>query len=343
MGDWPWLVAEAVESRYRGRAAALFKRRTTGRRTGRRCRFCCCRCPGWRAILLVECHRAARRCHAPIHGASQRAHHHVLFRRSLSLCRHRSSLRRGVGARGAQIGTYWTCYTWLPSFLLHEMGQRVGKSMPGADRAGWQFVGMLLFGNLADRAGRRPAFCAYSLLTASALGFGVQLEVAQRCIRRCFWMTMLALGFGRVHSGFGALLAELFPDGNPAEQQWERPTTWRAPSSFGARGRRCDEVRFGLPVDCRRWCWRWPRRAGGMLPETRDHLASDVLCRHAPIRQITRGVAQVDGRLRTSARALPLLSPALCHTLSGRDSQSRLGLGYRTLAVRPIGGGMQAR
>jgi MFS family permease len=112
-----------------------------------------------------------------------------------------------------KLGTYWTCYTWLPSFLTEEMGQPIGRSL------GWmltaqlgQLAGMLTFGQFADRIGRRPAFAAYSLVTASALAplaFAWQwLDVHPTF----FWSAMLTLGFGSgCTAGFGALLAELFP------------------------------------------------------------------------------------------------------------------------------------
>ena len=63
-----------------------------------------------------------------------------------------------------KLGTYWSCYTWLPSFLAKEMGQGVGRSLTWmlTAQAG-QLAGMLSFGQVADRVGRRPAFTIYSL------------------------------------------------------------------------------------------------------------------------------------------------------------------------------------
>jgi MFS family permease len=112
-----------------------------------------------------------------------------------------------------KLGTYWTCYTWLPSFLAKEMGQGVGRSLTWilTAQAG-QLAGMLTFGQVADRVGRRPAFAAYSLLTASALA---PLAFAWRWLDvhpAFFWAAMLTLGVGSgCTAGFGALLAELFP------------------------------------------------------------------------------------------------------------------------------------
>ena len=33
-----------------------------------------------------------------------------------------------------KLGTYWTCYTWLPKFLQNQMAQPVGRSA-ALDRA----------------------------------------------------------------------------------------------------------------------------------------------------------------------------------------------------------------
>jgi MFS family permease len=111
-----------------------------------------------------------------------------------------------------KLGTYWTCYTWLPSFL-REMHQPIGRSLAWMLTAQiGQLLGMLTFGAVADRYGRRPAFAAYSLLTAGALA---PLALAwPRLIAAppLFWTAMFALGVGSgCTAGFGALLAELFP------------------------------------------------------------------------------------------------------------------------------------
>jgi MFS family permease len=112
-----------------------------------------------------------------------------------------------------KLGTYWTCYTWLPSFLLHEMHQDVRRSLAWMLTAQvGQLGGMLVFGLVSDKLGRRPAFCAYSVLTACAL---VPLAFEWQRLSThppLFWATMLALGVGSgCTAGFGALLAELFP------------------------------------------------------------------------------------------------------------------------------------
>ena len=112
-----------------------------------------------------------------------------------------------------KLGTYWTCYTWLPSFLKDQMHQSLGKSATWMLTAqGGQLVGMMTFGWVADRIGRRPAFSIYSVLTACALAPLAYRWAFLSERPPLFWSCMLLLGFGSgCTAGFGALLAELFP------------------------------------------------------------------------------------------------------------------------------------
>jgi len=112
-----------------------------------------------------------------------------------------------------KLGTYWTCYVWLPRFLQDQFHQPVGRSALWILTAqSGQLLGMLVFGYVADRHGRRLAYTAYSLLTAAAL---YQLAFHwERLLPNplLFWSVMFALGLGSgCTAGFGALLAELFP------------------------------------------------------------------------------------------------------------------------------------
>jgi MFS family permease len=122
-------------------------------------------------------------------------------------------LLKGFVLGAFKLGTYWTCYVWLPRFLQHQFQQPVGRSAMWILTAqSGQLLGMLLFGFAADRYGRRQAYTAYSLLTAAAiyaLAFHWESLLPQPAV---FWTVMFAMGVGSgCTAGFGALLAELFP------------------------------------------------------------------------------------------------------------------------------------
>jgi MFS family permease len=177
-----------------------------------------------------------------------------------------------------KLGTYWTCYTWLPSFLVRQMHQPVGRSATWVLTAQvGQLVGMLTFGVVADRAGRRPAFCAYSLLTAGALAplaFAWEPLLARPAL---FWGAMLLLGLGSgCTAGFGALLAELFPT---EVRSLAMGTTYNlartvqlfaplvvvyAVSLYGIAGGL--GVPFVLALATASWVWLLPETRGILLP-----------------------------------------------------------------------------
>ena len=112
-----------------------------------------------------------------------------------------------------KLGTYWTCYIWLPKIFATRLHEPIAISVLWilTAQAG-QLGGMLAFGRLADRIGRRMSFTLYSALTAtalSALAFEWDVLILHRPY---FWTVMLLLGFGSgCTAGFGVLLAELFP------------------------------------------------------------------------------------------------------------------------------------
>ncbi len=112
-----------------------------------------------------------------------------------------------------KLGTYWTCYVWLPRFLQEQFHQPVGRSAVWILTAqSGQLAGMLLFGFAADRYGRRQAYTVYSLLTAGAI-YALAFHWAWMLqTPGLFWTVMFAMGVGSgCTAGFGALLAELFP------------------------------------------------------------------------------------------------------------------------------------
>jgi MFS family permease len=216
-GEWAighGMLAEAVPARARGRASALLQAgEPVGVMLAAVMGFLVLPLVGWRAVLV---------------GSSATALLAVFVRRSVYLPDDPtprvplaellsapifSRVLRAFLLGTFKLGTYWTCYIWLPRFLREEMQQSVGRSVSWVLTAQLgQLLGMLSFGLLADRVGRRPAFCAYSLLTAAAiapLAFAWQTLSDHPLL---FWTTMFCLGLGSgCTAGFGALLAELFP------------------------------------------------------------------------------------------------------------------------------------
>jgi MFS family permease len=216
-GEWAIghaMLAEVVAPARRGRwAAALQAGEPLGVALAAIMGYLVVPLVGWRAVLV---------------GSSLTAVLALAVRRSIHLPNVPSSSRpagrrllgAGVGRYMAlawvlgvlKLGTYWTCYTWLPTFL-HDMHQAVGRSLAWTLTAQvGQLGGMLTFGVVSDRLGRRPAFALYSVITATALAplAGAWQALAVR--PWLFWMTMFTLGVGSgCTAGFGALLAELFP------------------------------------------------------------------------------------------------------------------------------------
>lgn len=107
---------------------------------------------------------------------------------------------------------YWFTYSWLPTYLQ-------GKNLSIAKSAMWIIVnqvggilGLLTFGYIADRFGRRPAFSSFALIMAVGL---VMISLFWNYIAAYpqlifVFMFMIGIGTG-IYGGFGPLVSELFP------------------------------------------------------------------------------------------------------------------------------------
>jgi MFS family permease len=217
-GEWAIghaMVAEAIGAHLRGRGSALLQAgEPVGVAMAAVVGYLVMPVIGWRWVLVLSSFTAllalvARRSlHLPNDAAAKSVSFATLRKAHIG-----SRLVRAWILGVFKLGTYWTCYTWLPGFLRKEMHQGVGKSLAWVTTAQLgQLTGMLAFGFFADRIGRRPAFSVFSVLTACAiapLAFGWRWLAENPA---AFWACMLLLGFGSgCTAGFGALLAELFP------------------------------------------------------------------------------------------------------------------------------------
>jgi MFS family permease len=217
-GEWAIghaMVAEAMQREARGRGSALLQSgEPVGVAIAAIVGYLIAPKIGWRAVMVASSATAliavfARRSmHLPAEKAERKPK-----LESVQITGIASRLFRAWVLGVFKLGTYWTCYTWLPSFLVKEMHQGVGKSIAWMLSAQTgQLLGMLVFGQVADRVGRRPAFAAFSAITAAAIA---PLAFRWKYLSdhpALFWATMVTLGFGSgCTAGFGALLAELFP------------------------------------------------------------------------------------------------------------------------------------
>jgi MFS family permease len=112
----------------------------------------------------------------------------------------------------SKLGTYWITFVWLPKYFIEASVADFSAMQFQLWAQFTLFLGMLLFGVLADRFGRRPAFTLYSVIMAAGLIALAQFGPEMLANRVWFWIAMAAVGFGSgCTAGFGALLAELFP------------------------------------------------------------------------------------------------------------------------------------
>ena len=179
----------------------------------------------------------------------------------------------GMGA--ALLFAYWGLFTWIPAYLSSPV-ERGGAGLGLVKSAAWiapmqigAFLGYNLFGLVADRIGRRPAFLFF-VLGAAAIVPAYGLASRQPAM-------LLALGplvgfFGHGYfSLFGAMLAELFPAGVRATAQGLCYNTGRAISAlapFGI-GAAADRLGFGVALALTSMLYLVGGALIFLLPETR--------------------------------------------------------------------------
>ncbi len=136
---------------------------------------------------------------------------------------------RGVYLRRTVVATalattvlfaYWGVFSWLPGFLAAPLNEG-GAGFTIAKTSTWIFImqagtfaGYQMFGILADRFGRRPAFAGYVLMAAlltPLYGLAPRIFGADASTW-LLWLGPLLGFFGTGYFAlFGATLAELYP------------------------------------------------------------------------------------------------------------------------------------
>lgn len=107
---------------------------------------------------------------------------------------------------------YWFTYSWLPTYLQ-------GLNLSIYTSAMWIIVnqvggilGLLTFGYVADRLGRRPAFSSYALVMSIGLVMITLFWSYIAAYPPLIFVFMFIIGIGTgIYGGFGPLVSELFP------------------------------------------------------------------------------------------------------------------------------------
>ena len=126
---------------------------------------------------------------------------------------------------------YYGVMIWLPSYLSSRFGFALTQSAAWtAVTIAGMAVGIFMFGHIADRIGRRPAFFAYML------GAAVMVVVYSQLTDPLYLLVAGAvMGFfvNGMLGGYGALMSELFPTAARATAQNVLFNIGRAVGGFG--------------------------------------------------------------------------------------------------------------
>lgn len=107
---------------------------------------------------------------------------------------------------------YWFTYSWLPTYLQAQNLSISTSAMWIIINQVGGIIGLLSFGYIADRFGRRPAFSSFALAMAVGL---VMITIFWGNIAAyppLIFIFMFVIGIGTgIYGGFGPLVSELFP------------------------------------------------------------------------------------------------------------------------------------
>ena len=126
---------------------------------------------------------------------------------------------------------YYGIMIWLPNYLSTRFGYGLTRSsIWTAVTIGGMALGIFLFGHIADRVGRRPAFLAYML------GAAIMVVVYSQLVDPLHLLVGGAvMGFfvNGMLGGYGALMSELYPTAARATAQNVFFNIGRAVAGFG--------------------------------------------------------------------------------------------------------------
>ncbi|WP_233838933.1 MFS transporter [Paraburkholderia sp. ZP32-5] len=126
---------------------------------------------------------------------------------------------------------YYGIMIWLPTFLSKQMGFSLGKSgLWTAVTILGMMVGVCIFGNLADRIGRKPTFLLYQLGAVVMVLVYARLNDPTVMLWAGALMGMFVNG---MIGGYGALMSEVYPTAARATAQ---NVLWNLGRSVGAFG-----------------------------------------------------------------------------------------------------------
>ena len=111
------------------------------------------------------------------------------------------------------MSAYWLTYSWMPGYLHLQRNFTLTKSAFWVlvTQAGG-FLGYLIFGFVADKLGRRPAYSIYSVIMALGLIMVTTFWDVIVIYPFVILVFMFMVGFGTgMFGGFGSLFSELFP------------------------------------------------------------------------------------------------------------------------------------
>ena len=173
---------------------------------------------GWRGMFLLGVFPAAiayviRRQLDEPEVFTTRAHHQPqLFARLRMLIRDRATTQVSLAMAilcSVQNFGYYGVMIWLPNYLGERFGYSLTQSAVWtAVTVGGMIAGIWIFGWVADRLGRRPAFIIYML---GAAIFVVTYSLLTDAIALLVTGAVMGFFVNGMLGGYGALMSELYP------------------------------------------------------------------------------------------------------------------------------------